>query len=52
MYDNRSSPVKALEVSSNGLSIKADTVAVENAELTADADGNLYINGKKVLTEE
>ena len=52
VYDNRSSPVKALEVSSNGLSIKADTVAVENAELTADADGNLYINGKKVLTEE
>ena len=52
VYDNRSSPVKALEVSSNGLSIKADTVAVENAELTADADGNLYINGKKILTEE
>lgn len=52
VYDNREIPVKALGISSNGLSVKANTVDIGNAGLTADEDGNLYINGKKILTEE
>lgn len=51
VYDNRETPKKALSVSTGGLTVYAKSISVDGVSLTADTDNNLYINGKKILTE-
>ena len=55
VYDNTSK--QAIKIGTSGLeikaySVKADSVQIGNCTLTADVSGNLYVNGKKILTEE
>ena len=47
----RDSQKKLLYIDSTGLSVQAVSVRIGNNELKNDSDGNLCINGKKIVLE-